>query len=1419
MLSGTEAPLYLKRSLSQSCDPHQAHISIELGSFEDTVGRVERLDTPAPKGSRFSAFSYKIAAKVPVDKVGIRQYPLDLATRSIESRRMVSSHGQRGWVVVRVSIKGGDKLVTVESPFMIENASDNDLLFEVREPSASSLVWRCLVPAQTAKTENPFPVVADIVPSLHNTYTMSVVAVCQPDCKHESEVETDASEGSPVSVPPPYSQSSFKKGVITETHISLKYQGKERRELLHLNLCSLRIGSISLETVGRSTQVQKGILRIPVQRMVVVRPSLVFRNNLAYSMDVEVRRKIRRTGGEDIESAATWIQLGILPCGEDCSWSGALPSEEIEFRARLCGPDGSELPQFPSWSMVLDIPPDDRNSANSKNQEYVVSSLAKLVIIDSSNVPLLLTSVSTVGSVHKVNAATCDRISELSGTLAAASRVVCFYSPFWIVDGTGMDLEYKSAGPIAGQSIRSGRSSSREDHAGTLGLGELLEDSDLSYLPSRLSFRVLMLGDDRLTRVHVRRKRSRSLNTTRDVTPWSDPIPLTSSERSYHDTFVSKLESQHYRLSTDGENCSFAVRSRIVKAPDSLGGRYGTRLLHVVCRYAVVNALGREIEVTDSSPEVIPADSRPRPFHFDDSRRFRFRPKEFGWLWSGGIDARQRRKELTISLQHKMKGLKLFLTIEFRVDRSSGTCTIIFRQASYPPYRIANRSMYPLQYRQLPPLLSFGGIARNEGTDDTIVLPFHDSEFAWDEPDSGGRTVAILVTDLQGNESKSKAKLLGSFRIDNLSPGMRVSLDHQSLTATIMSDGPTRVFCISDPSASSEPSSTRVEEAATRERASRMIPLVTVSLKLSHGIGISLVDWTPRELLYVRLNGVSFERVTSDGEESVKVAIGSIIADNQLWVTPYPVVLRIGSPTPRRRNRRDNAVTLSWNRSQSTDDLQLYEKVELATEPSVISVDGNLAASIMDMANCAIDLFSENENLARSSSRNALLKTALKADHIKASDSDSIVVREKNSSVSYDLYAAVDFMATSALAAKLRSHYKPPDQVARFLASSNSEIPGANQSLRKSMRKYYVEKLRVSATKAEISWSGPLPIASTLSHFMRPALTFEGLPVFLRPFSTSQSYGEADDYLEAMKSHYISIWRILDLVVGILGKPSFIVRACIFTWRDSIASVCESAALLFKSSEAACSSLITQTHGLKKASVQSVVQRVLTPGIKLNCAALGALSQFALSSSSFLRYKASHHRARAGLVRSRNPRLFANVDGNDLLVEYVEGKNAGQALLSRVRQGSHRNEGYVFHIEGAYLPKIRWWFAMERDSMALILMLTFDRILFLNGELNDDFCGVVWEVSLTKLVLTEQGNAFVDGYTSVLLWHLNDESQQFKRDELYAKSLVAGTGGLACMQCKPVLLPNSSVEQLFSKLREIDSRLVAMDAASLRSIL
>jgi hypothetical protein len=116
---------------------------------------------------------------------------------------------------------------------------------------------------------------------------------------------------------------------------------------------------------------------------------------------------------------------------------------------------------------------------------------------------------------------------------------------------------------------------------------------------------------------------------------------------------------------------------------------------------------------------------------------------------------------------------------------------------------------------------------------------------------------------------------------------------------------------------------------------------------------------------------------------------------------------------------------------------------------------------------------------------------------------------------------------------------------------------------------------------------------------------------------------------------------------------------------------------------------------------------------------------------------------------------------------------------------------------------------MERGAISLIFMLTFEGIVILSGELNNSFCDVVWEVSLKNLVLVEQATALADGFTLLLLWYLHDDAFPSKSDEHYvaqAKALVAGTGGLGCMHCKPVCIPHTAIRQLLHKMKQIDSR-------------
>ena len=55
-------------------------------------------------------------------------------------------------------------------------------------------------------------------------------------------------------------------------------------------------------------------------------------------------------------------------------------------------------------------------------------------------------------------------------------------------------------------------------------------------------------------------------------------------------------------------------------------------------------------------------------------------------------------------------------------------------------------------------------------------------------------------------------------------------------------------------------------------------------VKLSHGIGVSVVDWTPQELLYVRLEDIQIERQLDAKTDAVTFSIGKIKLNNQLWV-------------------------------------------------------------------------------------------------------------------------------------------------------------------------------------------------------------------------------------------------------------------------------------------------------------------------------------------------------------------------------------------------------------------------------------------------------------------------------------------------------------------------------------------------------
>jgi hypothetical protein len=605
---------------------------------------------------------FKASAKIAVDTVGFHRYALDRNSESRSESNGASLDSRAlGWIIVRVALRDGIKVVSVESPFVIKSTSDADLICEVRSFNGLSLLWRCLVPKprnnsdENQSRDTLVSVPADIVPFLNDgSYSITVVAlprafaVCP-----ESDLPTmSANSAAELNLPSPFSPQSFTRGLIGKEDVCIATldpeTGTELHDNVNLTVCSFRIGNFS----GVRNSVE-----IPEQRMLMFRAPLSIRNCLALPIAVQVRvnsqsNTERNNQGQGLKRLVTstpeWEDLGILECGEAVNWTGARATDKVQLRVRFVGTDGDNSRKFPEWSSLIVIPTMRSSSSNdSKNVISMPNSFARMRVLDAENVPLSLSTAFDSGITGgDSDPEVQGDIRTLSRSLAAGSRAVSIFVPYWIIDSTNQDLEFFSGMAIAGQLGTESESEYQPDpdpdEHHSLGLAELLDNENFMNLPSSRSFEVFMLGDQSSTRLMVRKRpaRQRRGKMRRLAPPWSDPIPLLAERPTSHDITVldPKIEEERTPDVDDSRRFDrFILRSRVVAAPERFGGRLGTKLVHVVNRYSILNETGRDIEVASeyelTSPIIVRGTSVPHPFHFDDSSPMRLRFKEFGWSW------------------------------------------------------------------------------------------------------------------------------------------------------------------------------------------------------------------------------------------------------------------------------------------------------------------------------------------------------------------------------------------------------------------------------------------------------------------------------------------------------------------------------------------------------------------------------------------------------------------------------------------------------------------------------------------------------------------------------------------------------------------------------------------------------------------
>ncbi len=275
------------------------------------------------------------------------------------------------------------------------------------------------------------------------------------------------------------------------------------------------------------------------------------------------------------------------------------------------------------------IPQEEYISRQTSNDVDLVST-RKMVLEDAGGTKLAL-SVALEARLHvtESSTATKDDTKAFAQTIGSAPRSLAIFVPLWVVDSTGLDLEYAtSSSHIAGQvhpDLISNRKSKSSDDSlygrgrDTLtmqhGLADLLQDEEFAHLEGRSSFGIYMVGEDRPKKLSIRRqierRRQRGLDLDIVSSVWSSPISLRVAENKKQDVSVrpprrlpwsapKKASHQHLQ--------PLALSSRMARAPDRLGGRYGTRLMHIVTRYSFVNLLDQDLEVVakkSSTPTVV----------------------------------------------------------------------------------------------------------------------------------------------------------------------------------------------------------------------------------------------------------------------------------------------------------------------------------------------------------------------------------------------------------------------------------------------------------------------------------------------------------------------------------------------------------------------------------------------------------------------------------------------------------------------------------------------------------------------------------------------------------------------------------------------------------------------------------------------
>ena len=484
----------------------------------------------------------------------------------------------------------------------------------------------------------------------------------------------------------------------------------------------------------------------------------------------------------------------------------------------------------------------------------------------------------------------------------------------------------------------------------------------------------------------------------------------------------------------------------------------------------------------------------------------------YGWNWSGKFSVEEE-SEIPIRLRNDFDNTVYFVLVH--VIKQAARVFVVFKGGDkFSPYRFENHTLETFKVRQ------------KGQSQVTNLLPYHCCAYAWDEPLAPHSFVIDIAAATSESQLGNPWILIGSFDFDKLQSIEQSTNDNLHLR--VIAQGPTRVLQIFDKRSDlTNNVSSKTSKVDSKES---VIPF-RMSSSIGH-FGVSIIDKSPQELLYVRLSKLQLEYSMRNGGDEISLQVDRLQLDNQLWATPFPCLLHPWTAKNESKSGESDFLSVQITRDFEYPGIHFFPSVLVSVSPFEVNVEGTIVLRLLSLVKTVLESISSMQEAHNHNSVDSLISN----------------------------YDAQDTPITATSPHFNRASADDALYLSHALVKSALKFAVTNQNLTQTESKIYIQQLIISEISVNLSVnpviSSDIPasdqsilksVLSTVLLAIGSSLAkIENCPIRFKSFQVNSLFASSQKYVDLLISHYtMQAISQAYLVVGsseLLGNPVRLVR-------------------------------------------------------------------------------------------------------------------------------------------------------------------------------------------------------------------------------------------------------------------------------------